>query len=65
MMLKFKRFGVSFLPCDDQICRNAFGIQNQETLIPIPDSSVAIGQREAMSKIDILRVNKLYQCHGY
>lgn len=40
-------------------------MQRQETLIPFPDSSVAIGQRESMSDIDILRVNRLYKCYGY
>lgn len=34
-------------------------------MIPIPDSSVDIGQREVMSAIDVLRVNKLYKCYGY
>uniref|UniRef100_A0A4W5L0T4 Metalloendopeptidase n=1 Tax=Hucho hucho TaxID=62062 RepID=A0A4W5L0T4_9TELE len=34
----------------------------KETITPIPDSSVAIGQRLGMSDIDVLRVNKLYQC---
>lgn len=62
MMLKFKRFEISFFPYDDQICRTAFGIQGKETLIPIPDSSVAIGQRNGMSDIDIHRVNILYKC---
>lgn len=65
MMLKFKRFGVSFFLCDAQMCRKAFGMERQETLIPFPDSSVAIGQRDSMSDIDILRVNRLYKCYGY
>ena len=64
MMLKFESLGVSSFLCDDQICRQAFGIEGKDTLIPIPDSSVDIGQRDAMSKIDILRVNKLYKCYG-
>ncbi|KAM9441760.1 low choriolytic enzyme-like [Salvelinus alpinus] len=34
----------------------------KETISPIPDPSVAIGQRQGMSDIDVLRVNKLYQC---
>nr|BAE72830.1 hatching enzyme [Tetraodon nigroviridis] len=45
--------------------RDAFGINRKETMIPIPDSSVDIGQREVMSAIDVLRVNKLYKCDGY
>lgn len=65
MMLTFKGFGISFFPCDIQICRTAFGKQRQVTLIPFPDSSVSIGQRDSMSNIDILRVNRLYKCYGY
>ncbi|KAM9841701.1 hatching enzyme 1.2-like [Aulostomus maculatus] len=33
-----------------------------ETIIPIPDSSVQIGQREDMSDTDIRRINELYKC---
>nr|BAJ23940.1 hatching enzyme [Spirinchus lanceolatus] len=43
--------------------RNAFA-QGGETITPIPDSSVAIGQRAGMAKIDIQRVNKLYECRA-
>uniref|UniRef100_A0A8C3A5Z9 Metalloendopeptidase n=1 Tax=Cyclopterus lumpus TaxID=8103 RepID=A0A8C3A5Z9_CYCLU len=42
--------------------RNAFGKNRKETITPIPDASVAIGQRVGMSKIDILRVKRLYKC---
>uniref|UniRef100_A0AAX7UZF5 Metalloendopeptidase n=1 Tax=Astatotilapia calliptera TaxID=8154 RepID=A0AAX7UZF5_ASTCA len=43
--------------------RTAFGITPQsETLTPIPDPNVPIGQIVGMSDIDILRVNILYQC---
>nr|BAJ23948.1 hatching enzyme [Alepocephalus longiceps] len=43
--------------------RTAFAIQyGQETITPIPDSSVEIGQRQDMSDIDILRINRLYGC---
>nr|BAJ23952.1 hatching enzyme [Normichthys operosus] len=34
----------------------------QETITPIPDSSVQIGQRQDLSDIDILRINRLYGC---
>ncbi|KAJ7995272.1 hypothetical protein DPEC_G00242820 [Dallia pectoralis] len=34
----------------------------KETITPIPDESVKIGQRKEMSDIDVARVNKLYQC---
>uniref|UniRef100_A0A8C0YE07 Metalloendopeptidase n=1 Tax=Cyprinus carpio carpio TaxID=630221 RepID=A0A8C0YE07_CYPCA len=33
-----------------------------ETITPIPDETVEIGQRQGMSNIDILRINKLYGC---
>uniref|UniRef100_A0A3B4EZW7 Metalloendopeptidase n=1 Tax=Pundamilia nyererei TaxID=303518 RepID=A0A3B4EZW7_9CICH len=41
----------------------AFGITPQsETLTPIPDPNIPIGQTVGMSDIDILRVNILYKC---
>uniref|UniRef100_A0A8C1QI96 Metalloendopeptidase n=1 Tax=Cyprinus carpio TaxID=7962 RepID=A0A8C1QI96_CYPCA len=43
--------------------RTAFSIQpGLETITPIPDRRVEIGQRQGMSNIDILRINKLYGC---
>ncbi|XP_028813223.1 high choriolytic enzyme 1-like [Denticeps clupeoides] len=43
--------------------KDAFTIQyGLDTITPIPDSSVPIGQRMDMSSIDILRINKLYGC---
>ncbi|XP_044026245.1 low choriolytic enzyme-like [Siniperca chuatsi] len=45
-----------------QYGRTAFGNNGLETIIPIPDPSVPIGQREGMSDIDILRINRLYKC---
>ncbi|XP_078130581.1 low choriolytic enzyme-like [Sander vitreus] len=42
--------------------RSAFAKQGLDSITPIPDSSVPIGQRDGMSKIDILRINSLYQC---
>ncbi|XP_063745671.1 hatching enzyme 1.2-like isoform X2 [Eleginops maclovinus] len=39
---------------------SAFGA---DTITPIPDSSVPIGQRNGMSYIDIVRINKLYECN--
>ncbi|XP_069502580.1 astacin-like metalloendopeptidase [Ambystoma mexicanum] len=36
-----------------------------QTLIPIPDSSVNIGQTTAMSKTDIQKINLLYRCDRY
>ncbi|XP_042359235.1 low choriolytic enzyme-like [Plectropomus leopardus] len=45
--------------------RTAFGKYGAETIIPIPDSSVPIGQRERLSEIDILRINRLYKCWSY
>nr|BAG06173.1 hatching enzyme [Helicolenus hilgendorfi] len=45
--------------------RTAFGKHRSETIIPIPDSSVPIGQRDELSKTDILRINRLYKCGNY
>ncbi|XP_026174207.1 low choriolytic enzyme-like [Mastacembelus armatus] len=42
--------------------RTAFGKNGLETITPIPDASVPIGQRNGVSKIDISRINKLYSC---
>ncbi|XP_056614021.1 hatching enzyme 1.2-like [Triplophysa dalaica] len=43
--------------------RTAFTTQaGMETITPIPNKSVQIGQRQEMSNIDILRINKLYGC---
>ncbi|KAF1376440.1 hypothetical protein PFLUV_G00211520 [Perca fluviatilis] len=42
--------------------RSAFAKPGFDSLTPIPDSSVPIGQTDGMSKINILRVNRLYQC---
>uniref|UniRef100_A0A4W6C312 Metalloendopeptidase n=1 Tax=Lates calcarifer TaxID=8187 RepID=A0A4W6C312_LATCA len=36
-----------------------------DTINLIPDSSVPIGQRDDMSDIDILRINRLYECSKY
>ncbi|XP_074541078.1 low choriolytic enzyme-like [Halichoeres trimaculatus] len=42
--------------------RTAFGHLGAETITPIPDASVPIGQREGLSEIDVLRINRLYKC---
>ncbi|XP_038582623.1 low choriolytic enzyme-like [Micropterus salmoides] len=42
--------------------RTAFGNNGLETITPIPDASVSIGQRVGLSTIDILKINKLYNC---
>ncbi|XP_062267331.1 low choriolytic enzyme-like isoform X2 [Platichthys flesus] len=44
--------------------RTAFG-RRAETITPIPNRSVAIGQRGGMSRIDVLRINRLYMCWNY
>uniref|UniRef100_A0A3Q1I4V3 Metalloendopeptidase n=1 Tax=Anabas testudineus TaxID=64144 RepID=A0A3Q1I4V3_ANATE len=44
--------------------RFAFSRNRQPTIIPIPDPNVSIGRAEQMSPIDILRVNRLYQCNA-
>nr|BAM93574.1 hatching enzyme [Culaea inconstans] len=42
--------------------KTAFANPGTESIIPIPDSTVPIGQRLAMSDIDILRIKRLYEC---
>ncbi|XP_063293599.1 embryonic protein UVS.2-like [Pelobates fuscus] len=43
--------------------RFAFSIsQNLATIVPKPNSSVAIGQRYGLSNLDISKINKLYTC---
>ncbi|XP_035009318.1 high choriolytic enzyme 1 isoform X1 [Hippoglossus stenolepis] len=42
--------------------RYAFSRNREPTIIPIPDSNVAIGRASQMSPTDIIRVNRLYQC---
>ncbi|KTF70996.1 hypothetical protein cypCar_00050336, partial [Cyprinus carpio] len=43
--------------------KTTFSIQpGLQTITPIPDKTVEIGQSQGMSNIDILRVNKLYGC---
>ncbi|KAM6942540.1 high choriolytic enzyme 1-like [Xenentodon cancila] len=42
--------------------RFAFSRNRQPTIVPIPDPNVSIGRATEMSPVDILRVNRLYQC---
>ncbi|XP_050950752.1 hatching enzyme 1.2-like [Labeo rohita] len=43
--------------------RTAFSnTAGKDTITPIPNAAVEIGQRQDMSNIDILRINKLYGC---
>lgn len=43
--------------------RTAFSIRyGQDSITPIPNSRVRIGQRKGMSQIDIRRINRLYKC---
>ncbi|CAL8243620.1 unnamed protein product [Lota lota] len=43
--------------------RTAFSIQNgKDSITPIPNNLVQIGQRTGMSTTDILRINRLYSC---
>nr|BAG12770.1 hatching enzyme [Scleropages formosus]BAI68350.1 hatching enzyme [Scleropages formosus] len=43
--------------------RTAFTIQyGMETITPIPDPTVPIGQMNGLSQMDVLRINKLYGC---
>uniref|UniRef100_A0A3B4WF18 Metalloendopeptidase n=1 Tax=Seriola lalandi dorsalis TaxID=1841481 RepID=A0A3B4WF18_SERLL len=43
----------------------AFGKFGAETITPIRDPSASVGQRDGLSKIDILRINRLYKCWRY
>uniref|UniRef100_A0A8C4ZTL5 Metalloendopeptidase n=1 Tax=Gadus morhua TaxID=8049 RepID=A0A8C4ZTL5_GADMO len=40
--------------------RRAFSINGRDSITPIPNSRVRIGQRKGMTKNDILRINRLY-----
>ncbi|KAI4830781.1 hypothetical protein KUCAC02_002397 [Chaenocephalus aceratus] len=43
--------------------RTAFSIQwGKDSMTPIPNPNVQIGQRRGLSRGDIVRINKLYQC---
>ncbi|XP_035534671.1 low choriolytic enzyme-like isoform X2 [Morone saxatilis] len=42
--------------------RTAFGKNRSETITPIPDPSVPIGQTVGLSDIDIIKINRLYKC---
>lgn len=44
--------------------RFAFSRNREPTIVPIPDNDVTIGRAERMSPVDILRVNRLYQCNS-
>ncbi|KAM4618348.1 high choriolytic enzyme 2-like [Polymixia lowei] len=45
-----------------QYHRYAFSKNNQPTMVPIPNQNVEIGKATQMSKNDITRLNRLYQC---
>nr|BAM93564.1 hatching enzyme [Pungitius sinensis] len=42
--------------------KTAFANPGTESIIPIPDPNVPIGQRVTMSQIDLLRIKRLYKC---
>ncbi|XP_012824645.1 embryonic protein UVS.2 isoform X3 [Xenopus tropicalis] len=43
--------------------RNTFSISpDKSTIVPKPDPSIPIGQRDGLSILDILKIKKLYQC---
>ncbi|XP_061102823.1 hatching enzyme 1.2-like [Conger conger] len=48
-----------------QYGRYAFSKDGKPTIVPIPNSNVAIGRAKEMSNNDILRVNRLYRCGKY
>ena len=46
--------------------KTAFSIwPGQDSITPIPNTNVEIGQRRGLSDIDILRVNRLYGCRDF
>ncbi|XP_045564917.1 low choriolytic enzyme [Salmo salar] len=45
-----------------QYSRFAFSKNNQPTILPIPDNNAVIGKATQMSPMDILRINRLYNC---
>ncbi|XP_072305329.1 low choriolytic enzyme-like [Eucyclogobius newberryi] len=44
--------------------KDAFGKNWADTITPIPDPNVPIGQRDHMSDLDVKRINLLYKCWG-
>uniref|UniRef100_A0A3B4WY11 Metalloendopeptidase n=2 Tax=Seriola lalandi dorsalis TaxID=1841481 RepID=A0A3B4WY11_SERLL len=42
--------------------KHYFSQNGKNTITPIPDASVQIGQRKDMSELDIHRINQLYHC---
>nr|XP_057939822.1 high choriolytic enzyme 1-like isoform X3 [Doryrhamphus excisus] len=42
--------------------KTAFSTNGRDTITPIPNSNVHIGQRQGMSRWDIMRINLLYGC---
>nr|BAU29957.1 hatching enzyme [Syngnathoides biaculeatus] len=42
--------------------RTAFSVNGRDTITPIPDAGIQIGQRRGMSAWDIKRINILYGC---
>lgn len=47
-------------------CRYTFtNTTGKATIVPIPDGSVHIGQRQGLSNLDVAKINKLYNCSKY
>ncbi|XP_062400174.1 hatching enzyme 1.2-like [Sardina pilchardus] len=44
--------------------RKAFSKNRNDTITPIPNPNVRIGQRGDLSEIDIVKINRLYECEG-
>ncbi|XP_062399981.1 hatching enzyme 1.2-like [Sardina pilchardus] len=42
--------------------RKAFSKNGNDTITPIPNPDVRIGQRRDLSEIDIVKINRLYEC---
>ncbi|XP_056317820.1 nephrosin isoform X1 [Danio aesculapii] len=43
-----------------QYSRYAFSMNNQPTMVPVPNANVVLGEARSMSPNDILRINRLY-----
>lgn len=49
------------ISCCRHRSRTAFGQARKETIVPLKKNAV-IGQREHLSDVDVLRINRLYKC---
>lgn len=43
--------------------RDAFSINGKETIIPLGNAQVQLGQRDGLSEMDIEKINRMYECN--